>query len=112
MANTPNHQQTAKIAADISALQEGRPVKDWHGNSYKGHIYGDHYRLIHWHTAIATFDSTGRCVYFNATYHSVTTRSFQRRILDAMSPSDPMHDRVVEELAKPTGARGRIYLEA
>ena len=112
MTNTPNHQQTAKITGDICTLQQGRPVKDWHGNSYSGYFDGNHYRLIHWNTEIARFDSTGRCVYFDAQYHSTTTRSFQGRILAAMSPRDPMYDRVREELGKPTGDRGLIITTA
>lgn len=109
MTNTPNHQQTARITADLSALQQGTPVKNWQGNSYHGYISGGFYRLIHWSTEIATFDDTGRCVYFDATYHSATTRSFQGRILAAMSTSDPMYDAVKAELGKPTGTRGYIY---
>lgn len=111
MTNTPNHQQTAKIARDISALQQGRPVEHWQGNSYSGHVSGGIYRLVHWSTEIALFDDTGACIVFDAQYYSTTTRSFQGRILAAMSPRDPMYGRVRAELAKPTGDRGRIYLD-
>lgn len=112
MTNTPNHQQTAKIAGDICTLQQGRPVEHWQGNSYSGYFDGDHYRLIHWNTEIARFDAAGNCVYFDAQYHSATTLSFQGRILSAMPVSDPLYDLVKAELAKPTGDRGLIITTA
>lgn len=108
MTNTPNHRQTARIAGDIHALQQGRPVEGWHGNSYSGRVCEQIYRLVHWSTEIALFDDTGACIVFDAKYYSATTRSFQGRILAAMSPSDPMYDRVREELGKPTGDRGLL----
>lgn len=111
MTNTPNRQQTAKIAGDICALQQGRPVESWKGNSYRGYASFGIYRLIHWNTEIATFNEIGQCVQFDAHYYSATTRSFQGRILAAMQPDEPLYEWVREELAKPTGDRGRIYLD-
>ena len=110
MANTPNHQQTARITADLSALQQGTPVENWQGNSYRGYVSGGFYSLVHWDTEIARFDAAGNCAYFDAQYHSTTTQSFQGRILSAMPTSDPLYDTVKAELAKPTDDRGLIII--
>lgn len=121
MATVPNHSQADRIARDVARLMrgDGHTVEYWSGNSYLGvpstqSVSGPDIvhaiRYVHWNTTIAEVVQGVGLTYFDARYHSSTTRSFQARILkglanlqgDAWSRVQAAYG----ELAKPTGARG------
>lgn len=101
--NVANYEQETRIATDILTLKTAR---DWQGNSYSGTVYAENnsYDLYHWSTRIATVKD-GALTYFDARYHSATTRGFQGRILRGLARAGIDVSQAKQELAKPTDAR-------
>ena len=126
MSSVPNHLQAERIASDLRKFKDvdyKTTIKDWRGNSYQGRLYTDYqtglpvYELVHWNTTIAQFTTLvpGKviCTYFDASYHSSTTRAFQSRIVNAMGRSavDTLaQSRIYYELSHPTAIRGIVDL--
>lgn len=119
--NIPNYAQAARISNDIRTLINGGSVDYWQGNSYKGYtVTGNgvtnrvHYKLVHWNTVIAivTFRSDGSIrVQMDASYYSVTTRGFQRRIADGLSGAGIATNVIERELSMPVHERGDVYYQ-
>lgn len=120
MATVPNHSQSDRIARDVAKLMrgEGDTLQAWIGNSYRsiptthsvnGESIVHSIRLIHWDTTIAEVVQGVGLTYFDARYHSGTTRSFQSRILKGLANlQGEAWTRVqtaYSELARPTGER-------
>lgn len=116
----PNYAQIDRIVADIEKLYKGelrhRPMRIWEGNSYSGLVHYDPklgaiYTLYHWNTVICELNETDGLVYFDAIYHSSTTRRYQSRIQRALhetaldSISHLRLKMIDAELNKPTGKR-------
>jgi len=119
MATIPNYRQSERMASDLSLLASHQypQIKDWTGSSYTGRAIStwparQHaYELTHWDTLIARFVETPTGIaldYFDATYHSVSTRAFQGRILAAVADYPNIENTIRDELAKPTQHRGII----
>ena len=104
--NVTNKEQETRIATDVLTLKTAR---DWQGNSYSGTAYAENnsYDLLHWSTRIATVQD-GALTYFDARYHSATTRGFQGRILRGLARAGIDVSAARQELSKPTHERGVV----
>lgn len=127
MVTIPNHSQAQRIRRDVRRLAADLITHGdaWQGNSYALQVEIDpgskalQYR--HWSTIICEIEQAPgttekvRVTYFDARYHSSTTRGFQGRLLEAFKygliPADQL-SRIVNELALPTGLRGVLAWEA
>lgn len=117
----PNHQQQHVIQSDVAHLPDfdrGNEFREWSGNSYAGHTEytGEFVRYVlrHWSTTIAEIEyshvtKTTTLTYFDARYHSSTTRSFQGRILRALDRAGVSVAEAYNQLSRPTHQRGLMY---